>query len=31
VMAGYAAGAAWLVLCIGMAEHLRAPARDATP
>ncbi|EIM00342.1 phosphatase PAP2 family protein [Rhodanobacter denitrificans] len=31
VMAGYAAGAAWLVLCIGMAEHLRAPAGDATP
>ena len=31
VMAGYAVGAAWLVLCIGMAEHLRTPARDATP
>lgn len=25
VVAGYAAGAAWLVLCIGAAEHLRKP------
>ncbi|KZC15764.1 phosphoesterase PA-phosphatase [Rhodanobacter sp. FW510-R12] len=31
VVAGYAAGAAWLVLCIGMAEHRRAPTRDAPP
>ncbi len=31
VMAGYAAGAAWLVLCIGAAEYLRGPdARDTT-
>ena len=29
VMAGYAAGAAWLVLCIGAAEHLGRPAWEA--
>ena len=31
VMAGYAAGAAWLVLCIGAAEHLRKPATGVQP
>lgn len=31
VMAGYAAGAAWLVLCIGMAETLRQPLPEKSP
>ncbi|AGG88548.1 phosphatase PAP2 family protein [Rhodanobacter denitrificans] len=31
VMAGYAAGAAWLVLCIGAAEHLGRPAPGVRP
>jgi membrane-associated phospholipid phosphatase len=31
VMAGYAAGAAWLVLCIGAAEHLRMTATRTLP
>ena len=31
VMAGYAIGAAWLVLCIGAAEHLRKPAAGVQP
>lgn len=31
VMAGYAAGAAWLVLCIGAAEYLGKPVREAHP
>ena len=31
VLAGYAAGAAWLVLCIGGAEALRVPTRRTPP
>lgn len=31
VLAGYAAGAAWLVLCIGAAETLRQPAPERSP
>ncbi len=31
VLAGYAAGAAWLVLCIGATETLRAPTRRSRP
>lgn len=31
VLAGYTAGAAWLVLCIGTTETLREPARGTVP
>ncbi|MDE1895363.1 MAG: phosphatase PAP2 family protein [Xanthomonadaceae bacterium] len=31
VLAGYAAGAAWLLLCIGVAEHGRTDARHMPP